>query len=221
MALTPKLITSAIWLALTATAAQAAGEIYCCPDPASGRRVCADSLPDQCRGRAYRILDSNGNVIKDVGPPLTPEQKAEQAAEAKRQKKIEEATREQRRKDQALLDTYATRQDIDLTQEKAEGDIKLAIQDANAAIIEISRKRKKFDNEAEFYKKKTLPAELAKELRALDHETKLQLELIEVKKKELAIVRAKYEGDRQRFDIINGNGAKATRSAPASPSTPR
>lgn len=214
MALTPKLITSALLLALTATATQAAGEIYCCPDPASGRRVCADSLPDQCRGRAYRLLDSNGNVIKEVGPPLTPEQKAEQAAEAKRQKKIEEATREQRRKDQALLDTYATRQDIDLTQEKAEGDIKLAIQDANAAIIEISRKRKKFDNEAEFYKKKTLPTELAKELRALDHETKLQIELIEAKKKEFAIVRAKYEADRQRFDAISGGSAKATRSAP-------
>jgi hypothetical protein len=215
MALTPKLITSAIWLALTATATQAAGEIYCCPDPASGRRVCADTLPDQCRGRAYRVLDSNGNVIKEVGPPLTPEQKAEQVAEAKRLKKVEEAAREQRRRDQALLDTYATRQDIDLAQEKAESDIKLAIQDANAAIVEISRKRKKFDNEAEFYKKKTLPVELAKELRALDHETKLQLELIEVKKQEFAIVRAKYEADRLRFDTINGGATKATRSAPS------
>jgi hypothetical protein len=218
MALTPKFFGSALFLALTATNLQAAGEIYCCPDPASGRRVCADTLPEQCRGRAYRVLDSTGNVIKEVGPPLTPEQKTEQAAETKRQKKLEEAAREQRRKDQALLDTYANRQDIDLAQQKAETDIKLAMQDAHASIIEIDRKRKKFDAEAEFYKKKELPAELAKEIRALDHETKLLYELIEVKKQEFTIVRAKYEADRQRFDAITGGGAKNTRSAPSSQS---
>jgi hypothetical protein len=86
----------------------------------TGRRVCGDSLPEQCRGRAYRHLDSGGNVIKEVGPPLSAEQKAEQAAEARRKKQIEEAAREQRYKDQALLDTYAMPQDIDLAQSKAE-----------------------------------------------------------------------------------------------------
>lgn len=214
MALTPK-FTLALWFLLAATASQAAGEFYCCPDPASGRRVCGDTLPDQCRGRAYRVLDSSGNVIKEVGPPLTLEQKLEAAQEVKRQKKIEEANREQRRRDQALLDTYATRQDIDLAQAKSEGDIKLAMQDAHAAIIEFSRKRKKFEAEAEFYKKKTLPPELAKELRTLDHEIKLQQELIEVKKQEFTVVRAKYEADRQRFDTITANGAKASAQSPA------
>jgi hypothetical protein len=215
MALTPKLIIAAFCYALTSTASQAAGEIYCCPDPTSGRRICGDVLPEQCRGRAYRVLDSNGNTIKEVGPPLTLEQKMELAQEAKRQKKIEEANREQRRKDQALLDTYSTRQDIAMAQEKAEGDIKLAMQDANAAILEFSRKRQKFEAEAEFYKKKTLPPELAKELRTLDHEIKLQQELIEVKKQEFTIVRAKYEADRQRFDVITGQGGKASNQPPA------
>jgi hypothetical protein len=215
MALTPKLITAALCYALTGAASQAAGEIYCCPDPATSRRICGDVLPEQCRGRAYRVLDSNGNTIKEVGPPLTLEQKMELVLEAKRQKKIEEANREQRRKDQALLDTYGTRQDIAMAQEKAEGDIKLAMQDAHAAIIEFSRKRKKFDAEAEFYKKKTLPPELAKEIRTLDHEIKLQYELIEVKKQEFTIVRAKYEADRLRFDAITAQGGKTSNQPPA------
>ena len=59
---------------LLANSAQAANEFYCCQDPASGRRVCSDTLPEQCRGRAYRILDSGGNIIKEVGAPLSPEQ---------------------------------------------------------------------------------------------------------------------------------------------------
>ena len=57
---------------LAVGSAQAASEFYCCQDPANGRRVCGDTLPEQCRGRAYRILDSGGNIVKEVGAPLSP-----------------------------------------------------------------------------------------------------------------------------------------------------
>src|SRR5574343_1156802 len=90
---------------LLATSAQGANEFYCCHDPSSGRRICGDTLPEQCRGRAYRVLDSGGNIVKEVGAALTPEQKAELALENKRRKQLEDASREQRRRDQALLDT--------------------------------------------------------------------------------------------------------------------
>ena len=113
-----KYSTSLIVL-LAALSAQAAtpasGRFYCC----DGGRICGDALPEQCRGKAYRILDSSGNLLKEVGPPLTAEQKAQVAAEALRKKEQEEQAKEQRRKDQALLDTYATPQDIDLAQGKA------------------------------------------------------------------------------------------------------
>lgn len=194
-----RLSLSLILLALAANPVLAAGELYCCPDPATGRRICGDSLPEQCRGRAYRVLDNNGNVIKEVGPPLTPEQKAEQVLEARRKKQLEDTAREQRYRDQALLDTYATPQDIDLAQKKAESDVNLAIQDTQARINEAGSKRKKFEAEAEFYKKKAMPAELAKELRTLEHEIKIQQELLDVKKREFDTIKAKYDADRKRY----------------------
>jgi len=196
-------------LALLATSAQAAGEFYCCPDPASGRRICGDTLPEQCRGRAYRVLDSGGNVLKEVGPPLTAEQKAEKLAEEKRKKQLDEAAKEQRRKDQALLDTYATPQDIDQAQQKAEADVNQAIQGAQDRIAAARKKRKKFENEAEFYKNKTLPPELAKELGSLDHEIKVQQELLEVKKHEFDAIKAKYDADRKRYFELTGRAPKA------------
>ena len=67
-------------------ATPASGRFYCC----DGGRVCGDALPEQCRGKAYRILDSSGNLLKEVGPPLTVEQKARAAAEALRKKELEE-----------------------------------------------------------------------------------------------------------------------------------
>ena len=217
-----KLLFSLFFLALSAGELFAAGEFYCCPDAATGRSICGDTLPDQCRGRAYRIIGSSGNVIKEVAPPLSAEQKVEQAAEARRKKQIDDAAREQRYKDQALLDTYAMPQDIDLAQSKAESDVTLAIQDTQARIDEARTKLKKFESEAEFYKKKSMPADLTKELRTLEHEIKIQQELLEVKKREFATIKAKYDADRKRYHEVtklpattapsNGSAGPAARS---------
>ena len=195
---------------LAVGSAQAASEFYCCQDPANGRRVCGDTLPEQCRGRAYRILDSGGNIVKEVGAPLSPEQKAELVLENKRRKQLEDAGREQRRRDQALLDTYTTAEDIDLAQKKAEADVNLAIQATNERIATAQKKRKKFADEAEFYKKKALPPELEKDLRAIDHEIRLQQELIALKQKEFDTIKAKYDADRKRYFEL-------TRKSPTTP----
>ena len=209
-------------LLLLAPGAEAMGEFYCCQDPASGRRICGDSLPAQCRGQAYRILDSGGNTIREVGPPLTPEQKAEQAAETRRRKQMEEDARETRRKDQALLDTYATPADIDLAQEKAERDVNIAIRNAEASIEASRIKRQKHEAEAEFYKKKAMPPQLQKELRTIDHEIKVQRELVDVKTRELAAVRSKYEADRKRyFELTGRTSAGPAVSRPTSSSAVR
>lgn len=217
------LLPLALLMLLPPPATAAAGEFFfCCQDPANGRRVCGDSLPEQCRGRSYRVLDRGGNVLKEVGPPLTAEQKAEQEAEVRRRKEQDEAAREQRRKDQALLDTYSTSKDIDVAQGMAERDVNGAIKNAEASIEASRTKRRKFETEAEFYKKQSMPAALEKELRTIDHEIKVQQELLDVKKRELEAVRSKYEADRKRYAELTGRpSAGAAVNRPASSSTAR
>jgi hypothetical protein len=194
-----KQFLASLFLMLLGASAQAAGEFYCCQDPSTGRRVCGDMLPEQCRGRAYRVLDSAGNIAKEVGAPLTAEQKADQVVENRRRKQLEDSTREQRRRDQALLDTYATPEDIDFAQQKAEADVNFAILATISRIDAARTKRKKFEDEAEFYKKKTLPVELLQDLRALDHEIKLQQDLLAIKKRDFEAIKAKYDADRRRY----------------------
>ena len=194
----PKLLLLPLLL-ISLGSAQAAGEFFCCHDPSTGRRVCGDVLPDQCRGRAYRVLDSGGNIVKEVGAALTPEQKAEQVAENRRRKQLEDASREQRRRDQALLDTYAMPEDIDLAQKKAEADVNFAILATISRIDQARSKRKKFEDEAKFYKKKALPPDLERDLRALEHEIKLQQELLDIKKRDFEAIKAKYDADRKRY----------------------
>jgi hypothetical protein len=175
------------------------GEFYCCQDGNGGRRACGDTLPEQCRGHAYQVLDHSGNVIKEVAPPLTFEQKADLATQNRQRKEQEEAAREQRRKDQALLDTYAVAQDIDNAQRKAEDDVAVTLGRAQEFIAELQAKHQKLEAEAEFYKKKTMPPDLQKELRATEHEIKVQQELVDIKQNELTVIRNKYDADRKRY----------------------
>ena len=195
----PKAKLLALLLAtLTGTSALAAGNFFCCND-ASGKQVCGDILPQACYGRAYRELGSNGQTIRTVDAPLTAEQRSQREAEEEKRKREEEKRKEQQRKDQALLNTYGNEQDIELMRKRAEGDVLKAIANAEKKIVEIRQQRKKFENETEFYKKKTLPHEVQKGLADADSDINSQEVFIAEKKKELEVIRAKYDEDKRCF----------------------
>ena len=188
----------ALALVTGAPLAQAAGKLYCCND-ASGKQVCGDLMPQECYGRAYREVGDSGRTVRNVEAPLTAEQRAERAAEDEKRKVEEAARQEQRRKDLALLNTYGSVGDIDAMRERALGDVEKSVAAADARIAEIRAQRVKFQNEAEFYKKKKLPADVEKGLSDTDFEIKGQEAIIQSKKKEIDAVQAKYDEDRKRF----------------------
>lgn len=195
-------------LLLAGAAPALAGNLFCCNDE-GGRQVCGDILPQICYGRAYRVIGESGHTVQRVEAPLTPEQRAERAAEEKRRKQEEDARREQQRKDAALLNTYGSEKDIQLQRERAEHEVKLAIAAAEARIVEVRKRRKGFENEAEFYRNRTLPAEVDKGLRDADYEVKAQQSLIEAKTRELGALRAKYDDDLRRFQELMRRRATA------------
>jgi hypothetical protein len=199
---------AALSLVFAALSAQGAGVFFCCPDT-NGRRTCGDTLPESCRGKAYKIINTDGTVLKEVGPPLTPEQKAEFAVQDKRRQELEALAREQRRKDQALLDTYSSIKDIDIAQKQAENDLKTAIAAENAQIDVIREQRKKYEREAEFYKKKSVPADIAKGLREADYSIKLLEDNVKLKQRDFETVKNKYDADRRRYIEITSRPAPA------------
>ncbi len=190
-----------------APAASGGGKLYCCQD-SSGKQVCGDILPQACYGRAYRELGADGRTVREVDAPLTAEQRAQKAAEETKRKEEEARQKEQQRKDQALTDTYANVDDIESMRKRSLDEINRSIKNAEARIAEIRALRKKFENEAEFYKKKKLPAEVEKGLSDADFEIKGQETIIESRKKEIDTVQAKYDDDRKRFiDLMRRRGA--------------
>lgn len=197
MRLAVKPIAAALLLGFAHSASQA-GVLYCCNDE-RGKQVCSDLLPQACYGRAYREIGESGFVQRHVDAPLTAEQRAQRAAEDAQRKADEEVLKEQRRKDVALLNTYSSVKDIELMRERAEQDAQAAIRAAEVKIAAARLQRKKYEDEAEFYKKKTLPPEIDKGLRDADLEIRAQGSIIEVKKKEMGMIRAKYDDDTRRY----------------------
>lgn len=190
-------------LALLPLSAVAASNIFCCNDE-RGKQVCGDILPAACVGRAHREISQSGSVVRNVEAPLTAEQKALRAVEERKKKEAEEAEREQRRLDAALMQTYSSEADIDLMRQRSEADVHKAIAAALSKIEEAKVRRVKYENEAEFYKKKTLPPEIERGLKESDVEIKAQMELVDAKKKELDVIHAKYDEDKRRYlDLKN------------------
>ena len=200
-----KLPTLALLLGL-GTQALAAGNLFCCLDT-NGKQICGDLLPQACYGRAYREIGDSGRTLRNVEAPLTAEQRALRAVEDEKRKAEEAARREQQRKDQALLNTYGNERDIEAMRTRAQDDVQKSIKAAEVKISEIRAQRKKFENEAEFYKRKKMPADVQKGLSDADFEIKAQESIIEAKTKELEIIRQKYDEDKRNFIDLSKRGA--------------
>ena len=199
-----KLPTLALLLGL-GTQALAAGNLFCCLDT-NGKQICGDLLPQACYGRAYREIGDSGRTLRNVEAPLTAEQRAQRAVEDEKRKAEEAARREQQRKDQALLNTYGNERDIEAMRTRAQDDVQKSIKAAEAKISDIRAQRKKFENEAEFYKRKKMPADIQKGLSDADFEIKAQESIIEAKTKELDIIRQKYDEDKRNFIDLSKRG---------------
>ena len=189
------LLASASALAAPPAPTPGAPALFCCTH--NGRSVCADSFPEQCRGKTYRVLDSKGNLLKEVGPPMSAEAKA--AAEA-----AERQAKDQKRHDQALLDTYSNVKEIDLARERAESLHNTAIINADAQIEVLKNKRTKLETEARNNAGQPVAAQIKRELEGNAQEIQRQEQQRDGRKKELEGVRSKYEADRKRYLEITG-----------------
>ena len=201
------LLTALLALAAFPAAAQS---LYCCTD--SGRKVCGDRLPTQCIGKPHTVRGPGGRTTRVEGFISPTERKAREAEEA-RQREAEEALAEQQRLDRVLLSTYGNVRDIDLAHERAREDVNNAIAEAERRIEVANKRRAKYENEAEFYKKKAIPPEIKRGLRDTEIEIKSQTDVITVRRKEFDGMAARFADERERYLnlTVRGRGERLER----------
>ena len=198
-------------LALAPAAAQE--RMYKCVD-ARGKVYYTQVPPPECLGRDTQELNKSGTLIRKnpAVVPLTPAQ--EQAREAERRKKIEdeERSKEERRKNLALLNTYSSEKDIEEARTRALAEVQGAIEDTERRIAGAQKRHNELEAEKEFYVKKQMPFKLRQEIANNDIEIKNQIVLLDAKKKEISTINAKYDEDRRRYvELTSGKGAAKRR----------
>jgi len=184
-----------------------AQKLYKYTDPATGRTIYTDKVPAEQAGKANEQLSRQGMVVKRNEAALTAEQIAAREAERKRKFDEDIAAKEEKRKNQALLNTYPREKDIDEARERAIKANEDAVKDAERKLADVQKRKQALAAETEFYAKRPMPAQLKRDVQQNEVELKATTELVEKKKQEIDAINARYDEDQRRYRELTKAGA--------------
>jgi hypothetical protein len=197
------------WLLAAALAAAPAAcwsQLYVCTT-AGGRTLTGDMPPPECQNVQVRELNRDGSVKRIIEPPLTPEQKRRRELEERQRHEREMQAQEQLRKDRALLETYATEEEIESSRDRTLASRQTLIDRANEQLKQFKVDHKHLEDESEFYVKRQMPDKLK---RALDANAELQtqqLRAIADIRADMRRINERYDAELQRFRELVMRGA--------------
>ncbi len=193
-------------LCLLALAGAAQAEIYTCTD-ARGRRLTSDRPIAECLDREQALRNSDGSVRRIVPPSLTQEEKAAQE-EARRRRQIEESSQKDlARHDRNLLSRFPTEAEHRRARQTALEPLRLALTNNEKRLADLQRERRKLEEEAEFYKGRTLPRPLQSRLDDNQASREAQHTSMQSHEAEMARIGALYDEEFARLQRL-WNGAK-------------
>ena len=216
--------------AQTAEGKTSAG-IYTCVDD-KGRRLTSDRPIIECNGKEQRVLNSDGSLRSVRPPTLTPEERAEQDARDRRAAEERMVAAEILRRDRNLMSRYRDEAAHNKARASALDNVKLAMKASESRLKELAAERKPLQEEAEFYRGKSMPGKLRTALDANDAATDAQRSSVANQEAELVRVNRLYDVEIERLRQLwagarpGSLGPLATaqsvrRTAAPMPATPR
>ena len=178
----------------------------------AGRKYYGSTIPGQCKGEPVEALSASGTVLFRIEPPLTPEQKAAQAADERRMAEAEAAQREaarqaelQARRDHALLQTYADEADIERARKRALASNSEAAAQVEQRIQQLRQRQEQLAKESAKYKGEAeVPQKFQQDVKAVAYDLSLQEQLLESRKKEAAEINARFDAAKRKFRELTG-----------------
>src|SRR5262245_57331702 len=212
----PAILTAVLAAALAS--ASGAAQIICWKDKAGKVVGCGDTVPPEYQGAATREIDSkSGLTRKTTG---TAEEEARKAAEAEQKKQqIEEAKRrtaDERRKDQALLETYLNEGEIDRRRDREVAEVDRVLDQFHGLQKSTTARHSDAVARLTAAEKAGKPSDVLKEEVARVEAEKVKIERgLATREKEKADIIARYAETNWRYLELKGGGATSA-AAPAS-----
>ena len=222
-----KKIGMLVALALYLPAAEAA---FRCTD-AKGQRHVGDTPPPGCATVPMEEITTSGKVLRVIEPTLTPEQIKAKQEEAERKKAADKVAAEQKRKDMALLSTFSSEKEFDVTRDRTIEPIRGRIKLAQERLSALDKQEARIKDELEFYKAgkskgkaKEPPSNLTEGLKSAEQERANINKSIAAHEKDIEDIKAKFDVDKKRWIALkSGSGSapeKAAEKAPDKPAAP-
>jgi flagellar biosynthesis chaperone FliJ len=158
-----------------------------------------DKIPPEAVNKGSVELNKQGIPIKKTDPALTPEQRQAREAEEERARQAAKIREELQRKDRALLQSYTTEDEIELSKKRALGTIDGQIQSAQAYMVTLNKRKQEIETRAAAPGKSPQAQSAEREIANVNEELEKQSDLIATKRKEIAAVTARYDADKQRW----------------------
>ena len=192
----------ALALMLVSAAAHAQLTYRCAAQ--DGKKYYGSTIPPQCYGRPVEQINSQGLVIRRIDPEGDAKARAEKEAALAKKKEDDSVSKEETRRNRALLATYTSEKDIEEARRRALADNEKQVKEVELKIENLKKTRAKYEKELEFYQDKKSgkakpPAKLAQDISNAEIDLKAQEGLLEAKKKDVVVINAKYDEDKKRF----------------------
>ncbi|HTP62406.1 MAG TPA: DUF4124 domain-containing protein [Burkholderiales bacterium] len=155
-----------------------------------GKKYYGQSVPVECLGQPVEQLNDQGLVVKRIDAAASAAEREKKEAEEADRKKRELLAKEQGRKDNALLASYTSEGDIEAARVRALESNQKSTKEVEARIAALKKRR-------------GAPGE---DVKGIDTELAAQQGLLDAKRKEAAVINAKYDEDKKRYVEITKRG---------------
>lgn len=191
---------------------QAPSTIYSCV--ANGRTYSGDRPPPECANSDIRELNRDGSVRRVIPRPLTAEEQKARALEAKKRLDDEERALAQRRRDRALLEAYASEDEIEAARAKSLDTSNEVLRRSQARIDRMDAERKRLDDESEFYRNRAIPDTLKRAYANNEQERTAELKIVNEARFEMQRINERFDAERKRFRELVSQGARPVQRNP-------
>jgi hypothetical protein len=182
-----------------------------------GKKHYGQTVPPACIGLPVEQLSREGMVIKRFDAQASAAEREKKAAEDEDRKKREIVSKEEGRRNRALLATYTNEKDIDQARARALKDNEGAVKDIEKRIGGLKKRLDDLKKELDFYSGKTKPpAKLADDIRNTEFDIQTQEQLMTTKKREVDQINGRYDDDKKRYlELTKGSAPAGGAAAPS------
>jgi len=198
-----------LWLFLVVFAVPAAQAAFRCVDEKGVTHI-GDTPPAGCAKVPMYEISRTGTVLRKIDPTPTPEELKKKLEEQARIREEEKLRSEQKRRDWALLSTYASERDIDMSRDTSIEPVNGRIRSARERIVAVEKRQQELEDEMEFYKAgkskstkvREAPPQLVADLERNRAEHAALAKSIAGYEREIVELKAKFDVDKRRWSAL-------------------